>query len=128
MIVDFTNTTTELVKFTLDMLSMQHKYIANNIANANTINFRTEKLDFESIYKELDNKLDSNKNVVNTLNELKSDIYTGRYQIKNNVEGVELDNEMVGMSKNTIMYKALLTSLSNRSEFMKIVLTGRSGG
>ena len=127
MIVDFTNTTTELVKFSLDMLSMQHKYIANNIANANTINFHTEKVDFDSIYKELDHKLENNKNIVNTLNELKSEIYSGKYQIKNNVEGVELDNEMIGMSKNTIMYKALLTSLSNRSDFMKIVLTGRSG-
>ena len=128
MIVDFTNTTTELVKFSLDMLSMQHKYIANNIANANTINFRTEKVDFDSIYKELDHKIENDKNIVNTLNELKSELYSGKYQIKNNVEGVELDNEMIGMSKNTIMYKALLTSLSNRSDFMKIVLTGRSGG
>ena len=127
MIVDLTNTTSELVKFTLDMLSMQHKYIANNIANANTVNFRSEKVDFDTIYRELDYKLNNDTDVVNTLSELKSEIYTGKYQIKNNVEGVELDNEMIGMSTNTIMYKALLTSLSNRNDFMKIVLTGSSG-
>lgn len=127
MIVDLTNTTSELAKFTLDVLTMQHKYIANNIANTNTINYRAEKVDFNSIYKDLDHKLENDKNIVNTLDDLKTDIYAGKHQIKSNVEGVELDNEMVGLSKNTIMYKALLSALSIRSDFMKIVLTGSSG-
>lgn len=127
MIVDLTNATSELAKFTLDMLTMQHKYIANNIANTNTINFRSEKVNFNSIYKDLDQKFEDDKDIVNTLNELKTEVYTGKHQIKSNVEGVELDNELVGLSKNTIMYKALLSALSNRNDFMKIVLTGSNG-
>lgn len=120
MITDFTNVTSEISRFSLDMLSMQNNYIANNIANANTQNFHPSKIDFSSIYEHIESQLNGASD--NSLSELKSDIQQGQYITTSNVAGVELDSELIGLSKNTIMYKAILSAMSGRGDFMKIVL------
>jgi len=122
MITDFTNITSEISKFSLDLLSMQHSHISNNIANANTQNYHPSKINFSSIYDEIDKQINSGVDITSTLSGLKNDLQSGEHVTISKVEGVELDYELVGMSKNTIMYKALLSALSSRGDFMKIVL------
>lgn len=122
MITDFTNATSEISKFSLDLLSMQHNLISNNIANANTKNYHPSKIDFSSIFDDVESQLDGGIDVSSTLSQLKSNLQSGEHVTTSNVEGVEMDHELVGMSKNTIMYKALISALSSRGDFMKIVL------
>lgn len=122
MITDFTNATSEITKFSLNMLSMQHNYISNNIANANTENYHPSKLDFSSVFQSIETQMNSNEDVLMAISGVKEDLQHGQHLITSNVKGVEIDSELVGLSKNTIMYKALLSALSNRGDFMKIAL------
>ena len=122
MITDFTNITSEITKFSLDMLSMQHNYISNNIANANTQNYHPSKIDFSSVYENIENQFNNGADISATLAGIKSDLQQGHHVLTSSVSGVELDSELIGLSKNTIMYKALLSAMSGRGDFMKIVL------
>lgn len=122
MITDFNNTTSEISKFSLNLLSMQQRYIANNIANANTKNYHPSKIDFSSIYDEINSQVNDGAEVATVLSGIESEVEQGMHTITSNVDGVELDNELVGMTKNTIMYKALISALSSRGDFMKLVL------
>ena len=122
MITDFTNVTSEISKFSLDLLSMQHNYISNNIANANTQNFHPSKIDFSSVYESIESQINNGSDVSITISGIKSDLEQGQHVVTSNVSGVEVDNELVGLSKNTIMYKALLSALSTRGDFMKIAI------
>ncbi len=127
MISDFTNPVTQLVQFSLDVLDMQHSYIANNIANANTPGYYPSRINFSSIYNEINNNMNTEQELSSLLLDVKVDVQNGEHIISSNVAGVELDSELIGLSKNTVMYRALLSALSNRADFMKIVLNSGNG-
>lgn len=122
MITDFTNMTSQISKFSLDVLSMQHNYISNNIANVNTQNFHPSKIDFSSIYESIEVQLDESTDLKSVLSDARSELHQEQHVIKSEVASVELDSELIGLSKNTIMYKSILSALSSRGDFMKIVL------
>ena len=52
MIDDIGGITSQLVKAALDVASLRHEVIANNIANANTQGFSPKKVGFEEYLKE----------------------------------------------------------------------------
>ncbi len=125
MITDFSNITTSIVKIALDASSMQHNLLATNIANANTDNFNASRIDFSRIYEEMSRTTEmTGKDGLEMAQELKSRMINGDFINTTEVEGVELDSELIGLSKNTIMYKTLLSALSSRGELMQLAING----
>ncbi len=122
MITDISNSTSELVKFSLNLLSMQHAYIANNIANSTTNSYYPSKIDFSRLYEDVSNEINAGSSVKPVLERIESDLQVGHYVKTSNVNGVELDKETIELSKNTIKYKALLSALANHGDLLKIVL------
>lgn len=102
--------------------------IANNIANVDTVGYKRQDLDFESVlraelgagdYKSLDEKI-RNAN----LSKLRAKVYTDHsgysYRIDDN--NVDIDVENVELASEQLKYQALTHSLSSEFERMKTVL------
>ena len=123
MITDFNNITSTLVKLALDMHSVQHNLLATNIANANTNNFHRSSINFDQVYEDMNVLLEQSDFSLQS-KQIKASINAGSYTDVSNNNGVELDNELIGLSVNTVKYKALLSALSSRGEIMKLAITG----
>lgn len=123
MITDFSNVTSALVKLALDMHSAQHNLLATNIANANTENFHRSSIDFDRVYEDM-NVLLNNDDLSTQTMQIKANINAGSYTGISNNKGVELDSELIGLSVNTVKYKALLSALASRGDIIKIAITG----
>ena len=125
MITDFSNITSSIVKLALEASSLQHNLLATNIANANSDNFNASRIDFSKIYEEMSRAMEMTGNDgVDQTQELKNRMINGYFINTSEVEGVELDSELIGLSKNTIMYKTLLSALSSRGELMQLAING----
>lgn len=123
MITDFSNITSALVKLALDAHTLQHNAIATNIANANTQNYHTSTVDFQKVYDDM-NVLYTNDDFRSQSGNMKSSINSGDYLQVSNKQGVEVDQELVGLSENTVKYKTLLSALASRGEIMQIAIKG----
>ncbi|MGV3489425.1 MAG: flagellar basal body rod protein FlgB [Tuberibacillus sp.] len=122
----FGNTTIPILEKALDRTSMAHSVIAQNIANADTPNYKAQRLVFSD---ELQSAIQAQrtdprhfgfKGVANGAR-----IVTDRTSsIQNNGNNVDVDTEMVNLAKNQIAYQAYSEAISRKFNEWKIVLQG----
>lgn len=126
MIEDLSGTTSKLVTLALDVATMRHQVIANNIANANTEGFVPQSVSFEEQLNEmlLNAPEQLNDSFVETeLQHLKNRLDSGE-NVHNNAESkVQIDMEMARLAENTIKYQALLNGLNKYSSITKMAIT-----
>lgn len=103
--------------------------ITNNIANVNTVGYKRQDLDFESLLKQelgnfrytsLDEKI---KNV--DLTKLSPNVYTDYAQYSYRLDGnnVDIDTEEVELASEQIRYQGLTTAIDSEFERMKAVIS-----
>lgn len=119
----------------LDVSWKRSEIISNNIANAETPNFKASRLEFENVLKSklgrsngVKMKTSNNKHqrdtdvVLNTQPVIKKDSSVSMRLDGNNVD---IENEMVEMAKNNLLYQTLIQKASK--EVAKIKYAIREG-
>ncbi len=125
MIEDIGGVTSQLVRLALDVSSLRQQVIANNIANAKTLNFEPQRVRFEEF---LDSAMtrstgqDDDRIARAQLNMLKQRVDSGQLVEKTGDETVELDLEMARLAENVLRYQALLEGLSKRGSVIKMAI------
>ncbi len=124
MIENIGGVTSQLIGASLDALFMKHQVIANNIANANTFGYTSKTMSFEQQLLTIMNAYSTD----NDLSSVKQNIASFREQLSTNEfvssssQSVELDQEVVALTENTLRYQALLTASSKRGDIIKMAI------
>lgn len=111
----------DLLSHLLDVASMRHQVIAQNVANVNTPGYHRRDVSFEEA---LSGHL--GKHPVEALLHAKPQIVEatdGRMRADGN--NVDIDVEMGRLSKNTLLYNTYAQILANRIATMRSAITGR---
>ena len=102
--------------------------IANNIANVDTVGYKRQDIDFQSVLSnELGNckhkSLDSKIGALD-VNELNPQVYTdsSNYSYRLDGNNVDIDTENVELASEQIRYEALATSLNSEFSRMRTAL------
>jgi flagellar basal-body rod protein FlgB len=105
---------------------LRNEVLTNNIANADTPNYKRKDVSFE---KYLNSALEAPENPYSTLNQrvknadlstVHSDVYTDYSTLSYRLDGnnVDMETEQVELASNQLTYDALIDSMSN--EFTRI--------
>lgn len=111
---------------------LRNEVIANNIANANTPNYKRKDVSFESElqtalkasrYKDLDSKV-SELNDNNRLMRIEPRVYTDSAEYSYRLDGnnVDIDTENVELASNQIKYNGIVQSIDNQFKNLKTVI------
>ncbi|WP_163834378.1 flagellar basal body rod protein FlgB [Spartinivicinus ruber] len=124
----FTETITEaLINKMLDRSVLEHKLIANNVANVNTKNYvplTTKNSEtFEAILASFEEQAEEVRQ-----SQLKSIVkdwdITAEIAAETNKDTVAIDDEMAKLSMNTLHYQALLRAKSELKDLMTVAVQG----
>ena len=112
----------ELLARLLDVSSMRHKVIAQNIANVNTPGHRRLEVSFE---EELARRLtaDGDSRALRGLEPVIREVAGEPGRVDGN--NVDIDAELGRLSKNTLLFNTYAQILSNRFRMMRSAITGR---
>ena len=128
MIEELGGTLGPLMRFALDAALARHDVLAHNIANASTPGFIRKDLDFQAAVRSV---LPSAA-ATDTPAAMKSRIAATQermedYIVKRSEGSLEVDEEMLELTKNVIYYRSILNAMSKRgSIIMAAVQEGRS--
>jgi flagellar basal-body rod protein FlgB len=111
----------ELLARLLDVYSVRHRVIAQNVANVNTPNYHELDLDFEDAFVRALNSHEPDalkrvqpKVVENT---------TGPERADGN--NVDIDDEMSRLEKNTLLYRTFAQIIANRVAQQRSAISGQ---
>lgn len=126
------STVTDTLFNHLSYRAERQKVISNNIANINTVGYKTKELSFESqLQNEMKNKdlqlAVTNKNHLTASQGDTNNARTTLYEVKNLQEindgnNVNLDQQMSEMAKNSMIFQGLQSSIRKDAEFFKSVI------
>ena len=125
-----------LAKAALDYRSMRQDMIASNIANADTPNYKPRDVSFENALRAEQNKLFDKtpklemavtdaKHIplTDTQNSTKATtFFRDGHMARNDGNSVDLDVETTEMSKNSIMYNAMLGAIKKEAMIFRSVI------
>ncbi len=120
--------TYNILKRGLDAASERGTVIGNNIANINTKDYKRKYVTFEETLKNSSNNLE-----MKTTNEkhMKINGDAGDIQVKQDNSNlkedgnnVDIDNEMVNLAANNLMYNAMISQINSRFSMTKDVING----
>lgn len=125
--------TYNLIKKDLNVSSLRSKVIGNNLSNINTKNYKRYYVTFEDSLKNaqaqdgLALKLTNEKHIGDGSNNTAEPKILQDTQSTMNEDGnnVDIDNEMVNLAANTLMYNALVSQANNRLQMERSVIEGK---
>lgn len=129
-----------IVEKALDFRSLRQKLISGNLANVDTPFYRARDISFESFLSKESDKLDNIKrqpafakthsmhmNPVTTNSSNQAEVFfRGTHTTRNDGNSVDLDVESTEMSKNSIMYNALMSAKKKSTMIFKSVIDASS--
>src|SRR5262249_10894781 len=116
-----TGSRTEVLVKLLDVASLRHKVIAQNVANVNTPGYREQDVAFEEAFAKV--YLEGDKH---TALQVEPQIINGAGGAER-VDGnnVEINQEMTRLSKNTLLYRTLAQLITSKLASMRSAITGQ---
>ncbi|QCX32356.1 flagellar basal body rod protein FlgB [Caloramator sp. E03] len=120
-----------LLKKSLDASSERGRVIANNIANVNTKGFKASRVVFEDKLNDalenrsIDLATTNEKHIKkgNSLSNLNYDVVKDKStSMRTDGNNVDIDNEMVNLATNTILYNALINQANSRISMRRLVI------
>jgi flagellar basal-body rod protein FlgB len=111
----------------LDASWLRGQVIANNIANVQTVGFKTSSVEFESLFKDaLDDAgytTETNLNNVSALADVQP-VVTQNADTSMLLDGnnVDIEAENAALAKNTIYYNTLLQKLTSELEKLSVAI------
>ncbi len=125
---DLGGVTSKLVSLALDAALLRHEVIAHNVANADTPGFAAKKLSFErELAKYMDNGSLNETAFRQDFDELKLNLTEKTYISPRADAEVQLDQEMIRLTQNTLHYRALLEANSKRGAIIRMAIDGARG-
>lgn len=122
-------TTLPLLSRQLDMNSLRHKVIANNIANVNTPNYLSKDIEFDKVLDETSKRLHVSQTHSEHLPVTDRTSYKiiedADRQIKNGINNVDIDKQMVELARNQMEFEFGGTMLSRLFKSIKSVISER---
>ncbi|KXZ39761.1 flagellar basal-body rod protein FlgB [Alkalithermobacter thermoalcaliphilus JW-YL-7 = DSM 7308] len=121
------NKNINLLSKALDMYSKRNQLLSNNIANANTPNYKRKDIKFNQIltrYQTQRGYITNEKHIEIGKNSGEFKIYTDK-NTKTRLDGnnVDIDVEMAELSKNSIAYNTVAQQISNSFRRIKYAIT-----
>jgi flagellar basal-body rod protein FlgB len=112
---------TELLARLLDVYSVRHRVIAQNVANVNTPNYHQLDVDFEDAFMRALSSHDP------------SSLSRVKPAVVENAEGpdradgnnVDIDFEMARLNKNTLLYRTFAQIIASRIATQRSAITGQ---
>lgn len=101
----------------MTLLSVRQKLVASNIANADTPDFKTKDIDFESEFRHSMTQPGALPNVMDV----------GGLRIKPDGNNVDLDREARLLSENTIRFSVASNLLRGQIKSIRMAIMGGSG-
>lgn len=114
----------------LDYASLREKVIANNIANADTPNYKAKDVQFKTELERALQSLEAKRTHPKHLpfrHQMTNDfLVTTRADVVYNHNGnnVDIDKEMADLAENQIYYNALIEQLNGKFATLKTVIKG----
>ncbi|WP_071459438.1 flagellar basal body rod protein FlgB [Bacillus massilinigeriensis] len=115
----------------MDYSSLQQKVISQNIANADTPNYKPKGVAFKSFYEEaLRNPMEAYKTNVKHFDFQGTSAQSRKIITRSNVNynangnGVDLDKEMSNLAGNQIYFNALTDRISGKFNSLQTVIRG----
>lgn len=114
----------------LNYASLKQKVISNNIANADTPNYKAKAVSFSKMLEsELSNTMVANKTNARHYDFSSSDSTNGVYVNKNvsynhNGNSVDVDQEMSSLAMNQIYYNAVTDRINGKFQSLQSVIRG----
>ncbi|RMG09140.1 MAG: flagellar biosynthesis protein FlgB [Planctomycetota bacterium] len=102
----------------LDLAATQHRVIASNIANASTPGWKRRELDFDAALRAALEGGDSSHPSVRIDEES---------PVGPDGNSVQLERELVDLSKNTLLYQTLVRSTLSKTSMLRAAILGRGG-
>lgn len=131
MIEGLSGITGQLATLGLDISLQRHEWIAHNIANSSTPGFVGKDIDFGSILERAATALDGSGNTLeNTaaakahFADLRQRLNAGDYVTERLDQPVEVDDELVELTANTLHYQAILTAVAKRGSMLAMAVKG----
>jgi len=128
------NQTMDILKTSLDAVSLRHKTISNNIANINTPNYKRQLVNFE---EELIRYLDKSPNMPlkktnsqhishNKFNQfdIKPFIEEEETTLRTDGNNVDIDLELAILAENTVKFNVLSQTINKKYSILKSVIRG----
>jgi flagellar basal-body rod protein FlgB len=127
--MDLSNSKIAYYSKVLDILADRHRILASNIANLNTPGYRTKDIDFQDVLSQvIAAKQEAfGQAATNDIQERLSDI---NFEVNDinpanadpQANDVDIDKEMVKLSKNTLMYKAYVQVMLMEIKHLNLVV------
>ncbi len=125
-----------LLQKSLDATWMRQEVIAQNIANADTPDYKSKHLEFESLFRQAiedsgrpnTTKPKPGHIAINTSDPLEVNpvlVTENWHTMRMDGNNVDIDQEMVELSENTIQYNALVGQVNSELARLKLAVTGR---
>jgi flagellar basal-body rod protein FlgB len=126
MLEELNGVTSQLASLALDVASLRHEVIANNIANVQTDGYVAKRISFEEHLIGLMGETRSfaqESLQKQQLDELKQRLQSGDLVESSTDETVHLDAEMTKLAQNVIHYQSLLQALKGRGEILRMAIS-----
>ena len=125
MIIELDSVTARLLALSLDASVMKQEVIANNIANINSVGFIPKAVTFERYLQDVSGFDGSGETELSQsqVNDIEQKLKQGDFVEEVNAGIVELDTEMVKLTKNVIHYQTLIQAMSSRSQVLKLAIS-----
>lgn len=117
----FSNSSISQLQRALDMTSMSQNLTSQNIANADTPNYKAKHLVFSNLLK---NSMSNQKGSSISNNLAARVVEDQSTSMQNNGNNVDLDKEMTDLAKNQLQYQTLVELLNSQFSDIKTVIRG----
>ncbi|OLN22795.1 flagellar basal body rod protein FlgB [Domibacillus antri] len=112
----------------LDYAALQQKTIANNIANADTPNYKSQEASFKNVFSDAVSALQANRTDIRHFQfddpQNKNILIKRNMSYNENGNSVDIDKEMSDLATNQLYYNALADRLSSKFSSLTNVIKG----
>ncbi|MFB5191423.1 flagellar basal body rod protein FlgB [Alicyclobacillus fastidiosus] len=127
----------QVLQMSLDAATLRQQVYANNIANAETPNYKRQDVAFETYFQQALNSapqaqmgethipLSTSGSTLNNLPNVQPTVYTDTSStVDNDGNNVDLSSEMVDVAENQVKYEVLAQDLSTRFQRLTTAIQG----
>lgn len=116
----------QVLEKSMDMYLVRHSVIADNIANAETPQFKARRVDFEQELQRAADQQDVGlgRNIASITPNVYQDTES---EVGSDLNTVDMDREMADLTKNDLKYSAATQSISKKFALLKYAIGGEGG-
>jgi flagellar basal-body rod protein FlgB len=130
ILIEKTFTSIKLSEKALDAAWLRNKTISQNIANADTPEYKRKTVKFEELLNSASNRRFTGSNAndmhiqIGNLDNIDIKVLTDNKHLSSRLDGnnIDIDNEMTSMAKNTIKYNVLIQNINAGFRRLKSVI------